>query len=174
MGLRYTGKSTYKRVLRDAANGVTIEFEYSPPTARQVALFEARSVVRVAGLVGLDRAGAAIESLRGVLKGFAFPVPGESLDVEVAGQWVPLSSTPGEPGYRENWYQVLCTLEMKMLIDLGFGLFAGVVSPEQLRAAAESLAAGGDEAAAAVEASEAREGETEPVPLSERKPLGSA
>lgn len=182
MGLRYTGKPTETSTLRDCGAGVTIEFEYSRPTARQMAAYHADTVVRRGNQVQLDKIGAAVRHLPEVLRGFRFPNSAETVEVEVDGQWTPLSCVQGEPGYQRDWLDILAKLEMKLLVELGSDIFAGVIESSKAQAAAQALAEGPDQEGAAAapdpddgtEVSQGVEGQPEAVPLSRMKPSGSA
>ena len=175
MGFRYTGKQTYSTTLRDMGAGVTIEFEYSLPTARQMAAYHADTVVRRGNTVALDRIGAAVKHLREVLKGFRFPSLAEAIEVEAAGQWVPLSCVPEDPGYNRRWFDILCEVEMKLMAEVASNIFAAVVDVKQAQTAAQSLAeAPPDPDDGATEVSQGVEGQEEAVPLSRMKHSGSA
>jgi len=183
MGLRYTGQATETSTLRDCGTGVTIEFEFKRPTARQLAAYHADTVVRRGNQVQLDKIGAAVRHLPEVLLGFRFPDPAETIDVEVDGQWHPLSCVQGEPGYRRDWLDILAKLEAKLLVELGGDIFAGVIDVQKAQAAARALAEAPDrdDPAAApdpddggIEVSQGVEGQAEDVPLSQMKSSGSA
>ena len=183
MGLRYTGQATETSTLRDCGAGVTIEFEYARPTARQMAAYHADTVVRRGNQVQLDKIGAAVRHLPQVLRGFRFPNPAEAIEVEVEGQWTPLSCVQGEPGYRQDWLEIIAKLEMKLLVELGSDIFAGVIESNKAQAAARALAEAPDQDGPATapdpddggtEVSQGVEGQPEDVPLSRMKPSGSA
>ncbi|MBI4799672.1 MAG: hypothetical protein HY794_13295 [Desulfarculus sp.] len=145
MAIRYSEDvQTYKSTLRDAGAGVTIEFEFSRPTTRQITAYNAGCVTRRGKTVVMDRVGAAVRHLPEVLRGFTFPMEGEAIEIEVEGQWVPLSCVPGEPGYRRDWFAVLERVESKLLVELGINIFHGVYDisrmDDMVRGLAENLA----------------------------------
>lgn len=106
--------------ITDPLDGSEVQFFYrTPETPDRVKYMVNR--YRRSGQVMVDcTRSAAIAAATDVLTGIR---PG---DFCFAGQ--PLSSTPGEAGYREDWKELLVAVAGDLLFLLGFDLFVGRIS----------------------------------------------
>lgn len=145
-------EGAHKRTLVDRGSGVAVEFHYRLPTNQERIAYQQAAVRRTRKRVVVRPEAAALEHVVPLLEGFRFPYQDEDPDSTIRwenpqGQLVVLSCRASEPGYREDWRDILRQAVPHMLATLGLGIFGGVVedSPTELEVRADfDLHAGDD------------------------------
>lgn len=127
MAIRIGKKQLWLSTYEEPAAKVKIIFTHARPSAEGIVQYTADSLVRDGDKVHADPAGAALNQLAGLLKGFEFAEGSEAVEVDVDGVFILLSCQPKDPGYREDWYALLVATLPRIMIRLGQDLFGGLV-----------------------------------------------
>jgi hypothetical protein len=115
-----------KKTLVDGATGCRTSFRYRRPTnAEQLAYDRKVSKGKKPGGNVERIRRVARDMIRPLISGIAFPDEEKALGVQGGdGQYRVLSSTPGQPGYREDWLKVIEEVSPRLIQLLGLRVFA--------------------------------------------------
>lgn len=122
------GKVSPSKILMDPGSGAKVEFFYRLPTNQERLAYGRRSMIQKGKKVKINVLQAAIDSAKPLITSFSFPDP----DPDTQIRWqtddglVPLSCQEGEPGYHEQWPEVLAQAVPGMVEMLGLAVFTGV------------------------------------------------
>ena len=115
----------FKRTLSDGASGASVTFVYRRPTnAEQLAYDRAISKGKTKN-TGQRVRTQAQKMVKPLISGIQFEDPENALAWKKGDQVLVLSSTPGDPGYREDWLEAVEAFSPGLLRLLGVKLFAG-------------------------------------------------
>ncbi len=122
----------HTRTLVDRGSGVAVEFIYRLPTNQERLAYQRDALRKTRKRVIVRTEAAALEHVQPLLEGIRFPYAAD--DPESTIRWgdpgealVALSSQPGDPGYRDDWRDILVQAVPHMLAVLGSQIFGGVV-----------------------------------------------
>ena len=121
----------HRRTLVDRGSGVAIEFSYRLPTNQERLAYQRDAFRRGRKRIVIRTEAAALEHVQPLLDGFKFPYADEEPASTIRwedpeGSLVVLSCRPGDPGYREDWRDILRQAVPHMLAVLGAQIFGGV------------------------------------------------
>lgn len=107
-------------IIDKLAGGETHDLFYRLPTTEERQEYEQDKVKRTDDGVKVDATGAALEAGEKILGSIR---DGDFEWEDESGEIVPLSSTPGSEGYREDWKEIICDLAADHVIQLGLYVF---------------------------------------------------
>ena len=126
------GKGMYKQAFIDQGTGVEIEYEYRLPVNKERIRFQNEAMGTKGKKVVIKSQAACRKLVLPLIKAFSFP--NEDIDtwikVEKDGTLHPLSCDPRDPGFEQEWAQVLTQTVPGTLEMLGSYIFAGAQSAE--------------------------------------------
>lgn len=121
------------QTLYDQATGVVIELEYRLPTNRERNEYQKASIKsKRAGKTSVSASKAALKLAPPLIMGFRFTDKDTDTHIKImiGGKVQTLSSTPGDPGYVENWRPTLKKAIPHVIESFGLGLFNSVAKDD--------------------------------------------
>lgn len=115
----------FKKTIEDGATGALVTIHFRRPTANEQLAYDrkvSKGRIKAAGLRVRKIAGEMIKPL---INRMSCPDPELAPFWSKDGSPVMLSSTPGDPGFREDWLAVLDAFSPNMLRLVGIKVFAG-------------------------------------------------
>lgn len=114
-----------KKTLVDGATDARITLHFRRPTVKEQMAYDRKVSKGGVKKAGLRMRKIAAEMVKPLINGVSFPDPDLALAWGKDGEYVMLSSTPGAPGFREDWLAVIDAFSPNMLRLLGIKVFSG-------------------------------------------------
>ena len=124
------GSGTHKMELIDSGSGIEIEFEYRLPTNNERIKYQKDAMKSKGKKLVMATQAAARKHALPLIQAFRFtseePDTRLNLFDDTDKLMGPLSCTPGDPGYQENWREIIGKYLPGIVEVLGNRLFSGV------------------------------------------------